>query len=432
MKRRMSLAGCGLAGVLGAAIVPVQSAESTPGEPPLAQFVLSPAVSDEAITVSIDHDGADIQGWSLGLCHDPDAARLVEFAGTEELLQIRGGAAPSFYVCELASFPAGSSPARSGVVQAVVLSYYETLFLPVRDGGFPVLEARYDVLAESSLDICDGLQGKGQPVLSAFTLKGVTYKPETLESAALVQKPYAGKLRYEVEPAESSEVVTVKLSSEEVLVEGWSFALCHTADSADVVEVKTSPEVERLVNGEAPEFVRNDVLSADPFVAVTQAVLLSSSSEPISLGPFPDGLPLLGIRYAVRSKDAIKFCDQVGSITFDNHVMIDGIGYVPRTRLGGSLVTGALGARFLRGDANLDGVLNLSDPVFTLMALFLGGGPLPCLDAADANDVARVDISDPIFTLRYLFTGGPAPPAPFPQPGEELSPATALGCDRGL
>jgi hypothetical protein len=93
---------------------------------------------------------------------------------------------------------------------------------------------------------------------------------------------------------------------------------------------------------------------------------------------------------------------------------------------------GALGTKFIRGDANVDGLINMSDAVYTLMALFLGGAALPCLDAADANDVGRVDISDPIFILRFLFLGGPQLPAPYPEAGEDLSPQTALGCERGL
>jgi len=43
-------------------------------------------------------------------------------------------------------------------------------------------------------------------------------------------------------------------------------------------------------------------------------------------------------------------------------------------------------ARFVRGDANADGEVNLSDSVATLQYLFLGGGAPSCLEAADADD----------------------------------------------
>ena len=43
------------------------------------------------------------------------------------------------------------------------------------------------------------------------------------------------------------------------------------------------------------------------------------------------------------------------------------------------------GTSFLRGDANLDLEVNLTDAVYILNNLFLGGAPLPCAEAADVN-----------------------------------------------
>lgn len=72
------------------------------------------------------------------------------------------------------------------------------------------------------------------------------------------------------------------------------------------------------------------------------------------------------------------------------------------------------GVRFRRGDANADGGLNITDGIFVLNYLFLGGTAPPCLEAADANDDGGLNITDGIFTLNYLFLGGSAPPAPGP------------------
>ncbi len=89
-------------------------------------------------------------------------------------------------------------------------------------------------------------------------------------------------------------------------------------------------------------------------------------------------------------------------------------------------------AALLRGDANGDQAVDVSDAVFTLAHLFLGGRAPDCDDAADANDDGVVDISDPIAILEYLFTGGRSDlPAPFPAPGEDPT-VDALGCLRDL
>ena len=85
---------------------------------------------------------------------------------------------------------------------------------------------------------------------------------------------------------------------------------------------------------------------------------------------------------------------------------------------------------FIRGDSNGDVALDISDATHTLGALFLSAPPLSCRDAADANDDGLMDITDPIFFLNHLFQGGDAPPAPYPAAGEDPTP-DGLGCLRG-
>jgi parallel beta-helix repeat protein len=68
--------------------------------------------------------------------------------------------------------------------------------------------------------------------------------------------------------------------------------------------------------------------------------------------------------------------------------------------------------RFVRGDSNGDGVVDIADPVKILLHLFAGGGDLPCFDAGDVDDLGSVQIPDAIYLLTYLFLAGTAPEAP--------------------
>ncbi len=79
---------------------------------------------------------------------------------------------------------------------------------------------------------------------------------------------------------------------------------------------------------------------------------------------------------------------------------------------------------FVRGDANSDGGFDISDPVFTLSALFVpGSAPSSCEDASDANDDGTVDISDSVYSLSALFvTGSPQPSLPYPACGIDPTP----------
>jgi hypothetical protein len=94
--------------------------------------------------------------------------------------------------------------------------------------------------------------------------------------------------------------------------------------------------------------------------------------------------------------------------------------------------------KFLRGDADSNGRVNLTDAQYLLSHLTgrvwysSSGGiqitKLPCEKSADADDSGRLDLTDPIYILNYLFLGGPQPPAPFPTTFVDPSP-DRLSCD---
>lgn len=88
-------------------------------------------------------------------------------------------------------------------------------------------------------------------------------------------------------------------------------------------------------------------------------------------------------------------------------------------------------AGFIRGDANKDDGVDISDPVYILSHVFQGGPIPPCLDASDANNDTRLDISDAIWLLNFLFNGGPQPSEPYPQAGVDPSDdgTESMGCE---
>lgn len=66
---------------------------------------------------------------------------------------------------------------------------------------------------------------------------------------------------------------------------------------------------------------------------------------------------------------------------------------------------------FIRGDADGNGFVDTNDATAISNFLF-AGGPMPCLDAGDANDDGVVTNQDSIYLLAFLTTGGPPPPPP--------------------
>lgn len=77
---------------------------------------------------------------------------------------------------------------------------------------------------------------------------------------------------------------------------------------------------------------------------------------------------------------------------------------------------------FLRGDADTNNAIDISDPIFILSYLFTENKQPQCPEALDANGDNQTNLSDAVYLLNYLFIGGPQPPEPFPNPGSVCLP----------
>jgi len=74
---------------------------------------------------------------------------------------------------------------------------------------------------------------------------------------------------------------------------------------------------------------------------------------------------------------------------------------------------------FIRGDANCDGRVDISDVVYNLNAYFGSLPPPSCMDAADANDDGQWTIGDGFILYDSQFRDYPPLPPPYPYPGPD-------------
>ncbi len=75
---------------------------------------------------------------------------------------------------------------------------------------------------------------------------------------------------------------------------------------------------------------------------------------------------------------------------------------------------------FIRGDCDVDGLVDIGDPLHAAFVLFTSAGVIECDDACDSNDDGDIDVADVIYTLSALFVPGAAPPlSPFPSCGND-------------
>ena len=208
-------------------------------------------------------------------------------------------------------------------------------------------------------------------------------------------------------------------------VSAWSFGIC--SDPAVIVPIAAEVgwTVAALNLGQGPEFMRIEFVSG----GLTMRAIINDT-DPSALLPAGANLRLLTLRYGGGPQAVpgeiypLEFCDVLGDPPVPLALVVNGTEIEPATEPGRVL---ASAWRFLRGDSNTDGAINLSDGVFTRDWLFLGGRWPDCLEAANANGSSRLDLADAIYTFNFLFLGGPEPPAPFPECG---TATIAVGCDR--
>jgi hypothetical protein len=108
------------------------------------------------------------------------------------------------------------------------------------------------------------------------------------------------------------------------------------------------------------------------------------------------------------------------------HPSHSGAAYVVFGQPGWRAATGA----FRRGDCDSSGRVNITDAIFTLRSLFVGGVDVDCDDACDSNDDGTVNISDAMTSLGALFLGEGTIPTPGMTGCGADPTADGIGCDR--
>ena len=239
-----------------------------------------------------------------------------------------------------------------------------------------------------------------------------------------------------VEPGTTAETL-ITLDHPEA-VEAFSFGLVYDSNDIDPMGAEAGAAVMDATGPAGPDFYFVDLLPSGVPVTgngLTVACILSLSfpivtipagfQQEITVVTF-DCLPTAtpGVEIAV------DFSDQLGDpqILLVASVIGQDQFLVPFS----GLITvfeeppPPPGPSFVRGDANGDGTLDISDPVRIGVYVARGVNQLACLAAGDIDDDGLIQLSDVVSLLSYLFSEGAAPAAPFPDCGAD--PTTDLDC----
>jgi len=192
-------------------------------------------------------------------------------------------------------------------------------------------------------------------------------------------------------------------------VAGWSVVICHDPQ-LQVVSAEHGESV-LTMNGDGPADFMEIYFTPDE--GVRQGVVINFMFFDMLMPT--DAHELLLIEYQLLELPTTPI-----TISFCEHIFVgDTSGSETLAVAPGGIVIEAIRSPallhapqpFIRGDANGDARVDLSDGV-ALLQITLGGDPSGCADAYDYNDDGQVNFADAISALHGAFGNGPLPPAP--------------------
>ncbi len=386
----------------------------------------------------LDSSGLPLQGWSIGVCHDPAMVEIDSVVSGLATLTSNGGEPPDFD--NPAVFPG------EGWTTGVVLNFFgESTLAPGLN--YELNRAIYVPIdtqsGETEIEFCDTLGGTGTPVTNIVVEEMGNSETPLLQSGTIEIVP--SNFRYRMSSAQvnvPSATGAATFASTFSIQEdsgnpGYpnpvsTFSVAVQNDSLiEPVSVDQGVELSNLNGGAGPDFYAAQVYPG----AVTVAALFSFELD--QLFEFTSAMDLFSIQYSTVGQSlvgsessvftSLRFIDGLGNPPVDN-VVVSGLEEFFVTGTAGLIeLFPAVEPLFVRGDANVDGSINVADPVLALDFLFSGEN-VTCLDAIDTNDDGSANIADPIYTLEFLFVGGPPIPAPTATCGPDPTIDT-LGCD---
>lgn len=208
-------------------------------------------------------------------------------------------------------------------------------------------------------------------------------------------------------------------------VQGFTIAATYDPRAIEVASVGFA---DSNIVGYAPELFAVQV-SNDPAEPYVTAGVLFDVDPPFNGRVLPPGGPHRIANLVINvSPDAtpgtrtiIAIRNQLGRPPLSNIFTVEGRSVLPVLGEGGVVSIERLTLPpprfFLRGDADANGAVELTDAVAILSYLFTGGPAPGCLDAADATDDGALNLTDAIFTLNFLFKSERYPLPPYPEPG---------------
>ena len=372
------------------------------------------------LSVQLDSaTGADVSGWSFGLCHDSTLFDITAAADGATTQVVKNGDGPDFNQTNLIpgdGFTVGLVICLTGCAILPPGAGYELNVLSYQAGG---TEGTGDV------NFCDTIGTP--PVATVVVVGGSSIVPTQVGATVELTSPPPPGFDYiapnptaTFDQASGTGALSAQFSIQEQgtspgfpnETQGFSMGVAH--DPA-ILEVAGGPT--HLLPFE-PDFTGPTVL-ADGW---TIGVVYSFTSANVMVFDVAKAVievdyNISGLAGSAATSTPLTFSNTLGAVPVDNVVVVAGLS------LDAGFVNGTINLEpvtdtpFLRGDCNTDLRLDIADGVWILNFLFQEGPAGTCAEACDADDNGSLEMVDAIFVIQYRLLNGPAPAAPFPACG---------------
>ncbi len=400
---------------------------------------------DGSASVNLDSSG-ELQGWSLGVCHDSAAIGLTSVEDGAATAVVGGGGGPPAFDT-ITTFP-------DGWTVGVVIDFLGCCTLAPGSHELNVMQydiSGLDALASGDVpgtsDICFCTNTLGSPAVSIVVVEsGASIPPAGIDScctmtgAEFVDGPadwaYSGS-DHDVSGAPAaawSQTMSFSITDNDTGTadtQGFSMGM-SAAGGTDLAVSDPAPagDLAGINGGTGPSFFGTSNFGTDWTVGVVYNFLGGVFLQ------YPAGSPAaVTADYSGTIVDGdvvtVSMDNTLGSPPVSNVVVVGGASFAAGQEPGDEgviTVSEITVTLFIRGDCNDDGIVNIADPVWTLNELFLSGPTSVCPAACDSNSDGMVDATDASYTLNYRFMDGPPPAAPFPDCGPDGGVDCASSC----
>ncbi len=374
-----------------------------------------------SLAITMDNNGADVAGWSFGVCNDTGFLTCTGAVDGSTTAVVKNGGPPDFN--QIGVFD-------EGFTVGVVICFTGCAVL-APGSGYEINVADYTCNQEGNTTVafCDTLGAP--PVATVVVVDGASIVPAQnsgdVECIGVPDPEYtysAGSTSAGYNPADGNASASVDISISETDNSGLGAPFPNDTQGFSMGLGNGSEVIATAVNLSLPfeaDFGESNIYPEGWTIGVVYSftgdnVLAFPSDTTVITADYETGGSMAG--NDTGATVSLSWDGGLGSPAVANVVVVGGASIDALLSDGSITLNPVVTIDWTRGDANSDGIVNLADGIWIISELFVGGAVSSCAISRDANSDGMFDIADPTYIIMYRFAGGPAPAAPFTDCGQ--------------